>query len=368
MVSGLLLATSACGGSANPATDSAVKPVAVSVSDCGSSWQPDAAGTQHLAVRNDDIRAGEVDVVGAGVTNRGQVFAQVEPLGPGTTVALHLRLAAGDYALRCLMEDANAVTGPTVTVTGDAAGDPGVRPVTTAQMIRPALGYTRWVLRQLPGLARDTVRLRADLAVDDRTRARTDWLVAHLAYERLGAAYDAFGPVDAVINGLPDGLFQRLEHGLWHGATAASLRPLADRLVTAEGHLRHQLETNQIDPLTISIRAHEISENALQFQLTGLDDFGSHTSLATLAAEMQGTLVVLRLVNHLLAPRLSYAAELPGEVRAVLALARTHHRSGVWQPVQSLGRIDRERLAAAVSALCERLAPVASILEPRRTS
>ena len=37
----------------------------------------------------------------------------------------------------------------------------------------------------------------------------------------------------------------------------------------------------EIDLLDMGLRTHEILENALQFQLTGHDDYGSGTTLAT---------------------------------------------------------------------------------------
>ena len=59
---------------------------------------------------------------------------------------------------------------------------------------------------QLPALAAQTQRLSAAVDAGDRQGAEAAWLVAHLQYERLGAAYGAFGDLDAAINGLPNGL------------------------------------------------------------------------------------------------------------------------------------------------------------------
>ena len=51
---------------------------------------------------------------------------------------------------------------------------------------------------------------------------------------------------------------------------------------------------------------HEILENALEFQLTGHDDYGSGTTLATTQANITGTLELLAILHPLLVPR--YAA------------------------------------------------------------
>ena len=58
----------------------------------------------------------------------------------------------------------------------------------------------------------------------------------------------------------------------------------------------------EIDLLDIGLRTHEILENALQFQLTGHDDYGSGTTLATTAANITGTRELLAVLHPLLVP------------------------------------------------------------------
>ncbi len=83
--------------------------------------------------------------------------------------------------------------------------------------------------------------------------------------------------------------FYRVEYGLWHGQSAAELTgrpPAATHDVRA---LQAAFPTMEIDLLDIGLRTHEILENALQFQLTGHDDYGSGTTLATTRANITGT-------------------------------------------------------------------------------
>ena len=47
--------------------------------------------------------------------------------------------------------------------------------------------------------------------------------------------------------------------------------------------------SQQIALRGLGLRTHEILENALEFQLTGHDDYGSGTTLATTLANIQGT-------------------------------------------------------------------------------
>jgi iron uptake system component EfeO len=370
LVAGLLLA--GCGRAAHH-TGSGRTQIQVSVSRCGTGWVDPKPGVQHLDLVNGDTRAGEVMLADA---TTGAVFADVEPLGPGTSKSLDVDLGSGRYVVRCAMEDENVVTGPTVTIPGHAKGTtPGVLPVTQADMIAPTKAYEAYVRGQLPTLLQLTRALDQAIEAGNLAVARTAWLPAHLEYERLGAAYDAFGDLDGAINGLPDGLpggiddpdwtgFHRVEYGLWHGATASSLRAPTARLLSDVGELSTEFAAAQIAPLDVSIRAHEITENALQFELTGRTDFGSHSNLATVRANLDGTRSVLALLRPLLTPRYAHLDQVGTDITRSQSDIDAVHSA----PLATLTTAQRERIDADISELSEELAPVASILEPRRSS
>jgi iron uptake system component EfeO len=362
--------------------DAAPVAIDVNLDDCGSEWAPGPAGAQEIMVHNADYHPGEVRVVGVGPTNQREVFAQVEPFGPDTTVTVHVRLAAGQYALQCLFEEQQPVTGPARTITGDAPGVRGVVPIPQDQLIRATLRYTDWVRRQLPRLEQQTRSLARAAAAGDLATARRWWLAAHAGYERLGAAYDAFGDLDGVINGLPSGLpkgvrdpgftgFHRVELALWQPASTgpAERRHQADVLADAVGDLRDQLANTQLDPLAFSIRAHEIAENLLRPVLTGRADFGSHSDLATIAAGLDGTHTVLDLVRKPLGSRYPHVKGLFRDVDHARRLtARLARGSLGHRPISDWPVAQRQRVDAVIAELAERLAPVASVLEPRRVT
>lgn len=353
-----------------PPTDPLAPTILMSVDSCGSGWTTPTAGQERFAISNVDSRAGEIYLTDA---RTGAVFADLDPVGPGTTTELEASLGPGDYAFRCAMEDSATVTGPTVTIAGATAPSPSpVAAVSQADLIPATQQYQRYVTGRIPELVRLCGVLQADLNAGDLDRARVDWLPAHLEYERLGAAYGAFGDLDGEINGLPNGLaqgtadpawkgFHRIEYGLWHGEDAASLAAAADALSDAVGRLGDEFAHAQIDPLQLSLRAHEITENALQFELTGETDFGSHSNLATIGANLDGTGTVLDILEPLLAPR---DPQLP-QVRALLQKTRGD-LSAAGTNLAALPRATRQVLDADLSELAEELAPVASLLEPRR--
>jgi iron uptake system component EfeO len=334
--------------------------IAVSRSQCGQGWTDAKTGRQTLTVHNTGDAAAEVDLVEVGSN---KVYGEVEGLGPDTSAPMDVQLGAGRYAIRCLIEDTDAITGPIVTLTGDAKGGPAAVAVTKNGMLPLVKQYEAGVARGVADLAAKTDKLRGDVDAGNLDAARTDWLPAHLAYNSLGAAYDAFGDFADKIDSSDAG-FHPLEKGLWHNASAADLEPIADQLAAAVHGLQHDLPNEQVDPNDLGLRAHEIMENALQFELTGENDRGSGTSLNTALANLDGTAKVLAILGPVLKPRypdLPQVQKWEARVRALLTARQN-------TPVSRLDRITREELNGAVGELLETLAPVAAICEVRRVS
>ena len=162
--------------------------------------------------------------------------------------------------------------------------------------------------------------------------------------------------------------FHRVEYGLWHGEAAASLRTPADALATAVGKLQAVFGPAQLDPLQLSIRAHEITENALQLELTGETDEGSHSNLATVAANLQGTREVLSIIKPLLASRYPQLPAVESDLASTESDLQGLRTAAGFPALSALSRTQRERIDSDLSELAERLAPIATILEPRRAS
>jgi iron uptake system component EfeO len=366
----LLLATA---GDARPSPAGASLPAAIeaSVTGCGSGWTHPHAGGQVLSLRNDGATAAGVALIDPAT---GAVYAEVEGLGPGVTRRLRLTLGNGTYAFRCSDEGGgDPVTGRPTRITGPAGGSPAILPVTSNDLYAPARSYTKYVSAGLDRLTARTDALREAVDGGDLDAARAAWTPAHVAYERLGAAYGTFGDLDGAINGGPAGLpggvhdpgftgFHRLEYGLWHDESASSLRKVADRLAHDAHALKTDFPKQRMDPADLPLRAHEILENTLQFQLTGRADQGSGTTLKTAAANIEGTREVLGVLRPLLRSRYQRLPEVDTWLDRMDALLKGH------SSVERLSTTQRERLNGAAGQLLELLAPVATIAEPRRTS
>ncbi len=122
----------------------------------------------------------------------------------------------------------------------------------------------------------------------------------------------------------------------------------------------------EVDFLDLGLRTHEILENALQFQLSGHDDYGSGTTLATTGANITGTRELLTILHPILADR--YPG-LPGVYRwlgRLQALIDARHHGPAWTPASQLPTLTRQQVDAAASQSLQELAPIAVITEPRR--
>jgi iron uptake system component EfeO len=334
--------------------------ITVSRSQCGQGWTDAKTGRQTFTLHNTGDAAAEVDLVEV-ASNK--VYAEVEGLGPNTSAPMDVQLGAGQFAFRCLIEDTDPITGPVTQLQGDARGGPAVVPVTKNDMLPLVKQYEAAVATGVADLAAKTDKLRDDVGAGNLDAARADWLPAHLAYNSLGAAYGAFGDFADKIDGSDAG-FHPLEKGLWHNASAADLKPIADQLSSDVHGLQDELPKDQVDPNDLGLRAHEIMENALQFELTGEHDQGSGTTLNTALANLDGTAKVLAILDPVLKPRypdLPAVQKWSDRTRALL----TAHLN---QPVGQLDRATRQQLNGAVGELLEKLAPVAAICEVRRSS
>ncbi|MFL6125923.1 EfeM/EfeO family lipoprotein [Actinophytocola sp.] len=352
--------------------------ITVSRSACGRGWADPKPGRQSFQLRNSGVSTAEVELIDPGT---GAIYGEVEGLGPGTTGTLRVRLGNGVYAFRCLVEDTGALVGPSVRVTGAHGGSgPAVVPVTANDLLVPVREYRDHVIGGLATLANLTGTLAAVVRGGDRAGSRAAWSAAHLSYERLGAAYGAFGDSDGAINGTADSLaggvgdpdftgFHRLEYGLWHDEPMAALTPVADRLDADVRGLRDSFPDQQIDPNDLGLRAHEIMENTLRFELTAKTDYGSGTNIATALANLDGSRAVLTVLRPLLTSRLPNLAEVDSWVdRTDRALHAAQRPDGSWTPVPLLDHGLRQKINAAVSELTELLAPVATVTAPRRTA
>jgi iron uptake system component EfeO len=244
---------------------------------------------------------------------------------------------------------------------------------------QPIATYKRYVRRQLGTLLGEVAGLRAAIARDDLAGARAAWLKADARYESIGAAYGAFGDLDAAVNGRPAGLpggvrspdftgLHRVELALWQKRSTRAAAAPAARLARDVARLRGGVAKMEIDPLEYSLRAHEILEDGIHLQLSGQASPWSGSALVALRAEVRGTQVVLQTLAPMIEPRDATGA-LPQARKALKRLSTT--LDGLERTNGSLPRWDRlpqrsrELVDGVAAGAAEQLAYVPEIIDPR---
>jgi len=360
--------------------------VSVTRTACASGWTAAAAGTQTFTVENQSGLPGEINLD----DSSGEIVGEIETIGPATSAQLTATLTAGTYVFRCFMGAIPETASEPVQVTGSAdaavgspvsrpvlSGPVRVRPVSVTDLADPSRQYQAYAAGQLRELAREVTRIEADLRRGDTAAAKSDWLSAQLDWERVGASYDSFGALGLAVDGLPDGLpggvgdrhftgLHRLEYGLWHGQSAASLLAVTATLASDVARVQVHLTSGDLagDPADLPVRAHEILEDALRDHLSGMDDEGGGAAFAQTYADLQVTRVVLGYLTPLLNAREPGLADIAGGETDVLQQALLATRiGGRWVSLAAAPSAAREHVDSAIGALLETLAAVPDLLE-----
>lgn len=374
MAAAALLAACGSGGSGSASSTADVSHVSINTSACGGAWTAAPDGQASIAVTSHlgSQQIADVYLANAGT---GAVYDEVDGLAPGASYTLSARLQRGRYQLQCYVSEDNPQLGRVVRLTKGAtkgSSTPGVVPITFADLVPPTKAYQAWVQTRLPVLLHQIDVLAKQVQHGATPAAKSAWLTAHLTYERLGAAYDAFGALDTRINGFPPGSqtwrddsdltgFHLVEGLLWSGAPTNKLEPAVTQLRGYVQRLIKQFQTVNIQPFEITLRAHEIIENAIQFELTGQTDAGSHTNLATIGANLWGARKALSFTVSLLRSRYPQLGQTERALAASSRLIASFDHHGHWTPLQSLSTRQDEKVDASLTGLVEMLAPIATI-------
>jgi high-affinity iron transporter len=356
--------------------------VTVTRTGCARDWTSATAGTQTFTVDNQSGVPGEINLDDAS----GDIVAEIETIGPGTSAQLSATLNGGTYVFKCFMGSL-AVTesqpvqviaaGNAATATPTRGSAVAIKPVTAGELAGPNKEYQAYAAQQLADLAAAVTRIQADLRRGDTAAAKADWLTAQLDWERVGASYDSFGQLGLAVDGLPDGLpagvndknftgLHRLEYGLWHGQSAATLLPVAATLASNVAVLRQNLTSDDLagDPTNLPVRAHEILEDALRDHLSGIDDQGGGAAFAQTYADVDVTSAVLGDLAPLINARQPGLPAIAGSQLDILRGALLATRvNGQWQSLAAASPAAREQVDAAIDAVLETLAAVPDLLE-----
>jgi high-affinity iron transporter len=348
---------------------------------CAPGWAAPNPGRDTFVVANRSDRSATVYLYRA---DSGTIVGTLTQLRAGTSRRLTAVLTPGPYAWACDLagypvhdSEAQKVTGHRQT----GGTGPVVVPVQPNELIGPLKTYRAYVAGKIATLVTQVGALRAAVDTGALSAAQSAWLAAHLTWLSIGqddGAYGVFGALGRQIDGTSAGLvgrvaspkftgFHKLELDLWTGgdpSVAQSDAAELETLVTTLSRLplSGALPTTTLGLTNWTLRPHEVLEDALRDALSGDDDYGSHTDLASIGADVSVTRYLLGLLAPLLEPR---APGLVGTARRELtALDQVITVSGDdGVAIAALPRLERERVDAATDAALETLSRVPDLLQ-----
>ncbi len=360
--------------------------IALAQGACAPGWYARRSGTYRFVVVNGASWTASVELQQA---LSGVVVARIAAATPSSSRPLDVELAAGgEYRWSCTTAGSTRYSAAVqVPAAGDSAAETVKTPAPPAavDLIRPLGEYAAHTEQILPTLRRQLATLETQIHAGSLTGAQQAWLAAHLSWIELGQddeAYGAFGAlggeIDATAAGKIAGTaspsftgFHRIEFDLWvrHDLTAAASD--TDTLMGLVNKLTAPLVDADLKPTTAGmdswvLRAHEILEDALRDSLSGEDDYGSNTDLASVQADVSATREMLTLLSPLLDPRvpglvLNARRELTTIDRAITAV---HPGTALpWPSLSALPTRARERIDASVDAALETLAPISELMQ-----
>jgi high-affinity iron transporter len=348
--------------------------LAVTQTSCVGDWHPVAAGPHQFVVTNRGTQPLQISFIAA---TSGDVFGKITQLDPATTRPLAVDAPAGSYRFRCVPRrgDATVSAAEPLSGAGGQSAAPLV-PMSAEEIVSAVATYRHEVREGIDRLVPATDRLDSAVRHGRWSSARRWWLRAHVAFASLGAAYGTFGALTDKIDGRADGLtrgvhdpafsgFLAVERLLW-SRVPASVTKKATSVLDHDVHTLHR----RFPHLTLiagdlPLRAHEILENSLQFELTGDTDEGSHTNLATVRANVTGTRKVIDALTPALRQRRPRRLQTITAGLDQLSRALTDLRAarGGWPDIRRLSPPARERIDADVDGLLEQLAQIPGVLQ-----
>jgi iron uptake system component EfeO len=319
-----------------------------------------AAGRNSFRIVNRSERAVEWEILD-GVL----VVEERENIAPGLSQVINANLQPGDYQITCgLLSNPRGTLKVTPTAESDAAAK--ARPSMVA-FVGPLSEYRVYLATQGSVLIRAVDALQQAVVAGDLAQARSLYVPARAAYQRIAAAAQRLAELDNAINARADyyekreqdpafGGFHRLEYGLFRQNTVDGLAPVAQKLAADVAELKKQLLAQPLPPEQLVNIVSRNLHGLADIRTDGEEERYSHTDLNGFAANLEGARKVIDLLRPLLTKS---AADLLPRIDAAadeLAMQLASLRSGDgYQNYTTVSTEQREQIAAQAKALADAL-------------
>ncbi len=170
--------------------------------------------------------------------------------------------------------------------------------------------YKMFVEEQIQGLLEDTQAWAETLKAGDLEKAKSDYPIIRMAYERSEPIAESFGESDVKIdfrevdyveeNGSDEGWvgFHRIEKILWTENTTKGTEVYADQLVNDIKELKAKIATIEVSPDLMLTGAVDLLNEVATTKITGEEEIFSHTDLYDFRANIEGAEVIFKLFRE----------------------------------------------------------------------
>ena len=366
-----LLALAACtssGGTSGTATSSAAAggPIAVQATDsqCGVATATAPAGTITFQVQNTGTKVTEFYVYGAG----DRIIGEVENITPGLSRELKVEITEpGSFTTACKPGMVGDGIRAAFTVTGTA--QPGSADEKVAKAIAD---YQAYVAEQSAELLTGTEAFVAAVKAGDVAKAKALYTPARVPWERIEPVAESFGDLDPKIDGREDvveeGLpftgYHRLEKDLWVDGLKPDSSAIADQLLADVTTIVEKAKGVEFTALSIANGAKELLDEVATTKITGEEERYSHTDLADMKANLQGSQSALEVLRPVITERQAdLATALDQAFTTINQALDQYHRGTDYAPLTELTPDQVKDLSVKLDALSEQVAKVPAVVE-----
>jgi len=366
-----LLALAACtssGGTSGTASSSATAggPIAVQATDsqCGVATATAPAGTITFQVQNTGSKVTEFYVYGAG----DRIVGEVENITPGLSRELKVEITEpGTFTTACKPGMVGDGIRAAFTVTGTA------QPGSADQKVGKAIAdYQAYVAEQSTELVAGTEAFVAAVKAGDVAKAKSLYTPARQPWERIEPVAESFGDLDPKIDGREDvveeGLpftgYHRLEKDLWVDGLKPDSSAIADQLLADVKTVAEKATAVDFTALSIANGAKELLDEVATTKITGEEERYSHTDLADMKANLQGSQSALEVLRPVISERQADLASALDQAFTTISQALDAFQKGTdYAPLTDLTPDQVKDLTVRLDALSEQVAQVPAVVE-----
>lgn len=280
-----------------------------------------------------------------------------------------LLLSSACLLAACTPTTSESTAAPTTEQQAQSQTNPAIEQAT--------VDYKAFVEEQIQGLLEDTQAWAETLKAGDLEKAKADYPIIRMAYERSEPIAESFGESDVKIdfrevdyveeNGSDQGWvgFHRIEKILWTENTTKGTEEYADQLVNDIKELKAKIATIDVSPDLMLTGAVDLLNEVATTKITGEEEIFSHTDLYDFRANIEGAEEIFKLFKSSLQEKdKELVKELEKEFKTVNGLLDEYMTDDKnYKLYTELTKEDTAKLAEAVTKLGEPLSRMGIILE-----